>query len=446
MTHVTADSRATSIDSIELSALQFYQPPISEFQTNSATPSVFELLFSQQLASSTSADANSPDDRSDSFDSGDLTRISNISDTNGSRSKSASNDSGSEVTPFVNPLMIALMTAPASQVADSNSSSIGRPPKGDASLGATGTQNSEPSNLSGTNDESNSVDAVVPDGSTSKTEDVPVEEEFSTETYAFNNVVCNQPAYLPFPNSAEPMTDSPSSTSMSEQVKSVSRLETSNQESLVSESSVKAASVAGVLSVNRGSKLSEVESERGIERVNSSNSIVSSVHSYRRSDESIRLNLLVLPPTAYISAGNVSTEESVSDQLAKTIVQHLDEEQGEGPTSVHIRLDQPGLGSVSLHLTIINNVVSIRITTQSPLAKQVIENQMNDLRQSLINGGVTCGQCQVACDSNGQQFSQTDDTLPEAVAPSLPVSSRWARTQPTTIVPSQADGRLNVVA
>ncbi len=157
-------------------------------------------------------------------------------------------------------------------------------------------------------------------------------------------------------------------------------------------------------------------------------------------------SLTTIPPTNSTPVSNVGNHPPISEQLASAVTDHLQEESISGPITVRIRLDRQDLGTVSLHLTINNNIVSIRIVTENPLARQIIDCQMNDLRQTLTEGGVTCGQFQVACDSDGQQSSGQRRPPSSTIAIGPASSSRWSRAAAATTLAATPEGRLNFVA
>ena len=137
----------------------------------------------------------------------------------------------------------------------------------------------------------------------------------------------------------------------------------------------------------------------------------------------------------------------VSDQLATAITSHLGTEPTGGPTTIQIRLDRLELGTVSLHLSITNDVVSIRIVAHDQVVRQIIDSQLDELRQSLSNSGVLCGQCLVACDSSARRFSDPSGPRRSVVAQSATFStSRWARPNSTAPQATPATGQFNFVA
>ncbi|MEK6257843.1 MAG: flagellar hook-length control protein FliK [Planctomycetota bacterium] len=137
---------------------------------------------------------------------------------------------------------------------------------------------------------------------------------------------------------------------------------------------------------------------------------------------------------------------AVSDQLAAAIVERLDVGHDSSPPTFRLRLDPRELGTVEVHLSIVHDVVSIRFVAQDEAARQVIERQLDDLRQSLTNSGVSFGQCHVGCNSDGRQASDQQQAAPPTISRTPPVLSRWSRHQDHEVLVTLPQGRLNVVA
>lgn len=120
---------------------------------------------------------------------------------------------------------------------------------------------------------------------------------------------------------------------------------------------------------------------------------------------------------------SAETAAPVSDPLAAAIVENIDNAQFDGPTTVRIQLDLPDLGPVNLHLSVSDNLVSVRIVTRDQRARQIVEHQINDLRQSLKNNGVECGRFEIECDADGQSFAEQRNAGTAAVpTKAVPVS------------------------
>ena len=107
-------------------------------------------------------------------------------------------------------------------------------------------------------------------------------------------------------------------------------------------------------------------------------------------------------------------------RMTEMIQQRLDRPGESDQSSVVLRLDPPELGRLNVHLSVSNDVVSIRMVASEEAARQVIERQLGDLQQSLTNQGVSFTPCQVDCqgqdqgqNSSGQSpFQQSPDDFP----------------------------------
>ena len=138
----------------------------------------------------------------------------------------------------------------------------------------------------------------------------------------------------------------------------------------------------------------------------------------------------------------------VSHQIAAEITRQVDDGTIGGTTTVQIRLDRPELGTVNLHLSMTNDVVSIRIVTEDPAAMQIINRQMNDLRQSLSDSGIAFNQCQVLCNPGNGQSSDRNPTTNSSRREKevIASASRTSRSVVLSIPNVQPCGRLNYVA
>lgn len=79
----------------------------------------------------------------------------------------------------------------------------------------------------------------------------------------------------------------------------------------------------------------------------------------------------------------------ISEQLAGEIIARAEVSQREGRTDFHVRLDPPELGTVRVHLVAVEQTVSARIVASDETARQVLEQQVHALRQTLTEAGVT---------------------------------------------------------
>ena len=129
------------------------------------------------------------------------------------------------------------------------------------------------------------------------------------------------------------------------------------------------------------------------------------------------------------------------------IVMNRREGQQDDKSSVVLRLDPPELGRVNVHVSMSNDVVSIRMVAAGDMARQAIERQLNDLQASLTNQGVTFSQCQVECDPRGQSFDRPAKPQSANDYESLPYSGRRSGGLATAIATrSAALSRLDYVA
>jgi len=102
------------------------------------------------------------------------------------------------------------------------------------------------------------------------------------------------------------------------------------------------------------------------------------------------LDLAQAPRILATSPGSRSTESApaILDQLSGAIVARAELLSREDRTDFHLRLEPPELGTVRVHLSATEHGVSLRLTVQEETARQLIESQLESLRQRLANAGV----------------------------------------------------------
>ncbi|MFO1045638.1 MAG: flagellar hook-length control protein FliK [Planctomycetaceae bacterium] len=116
-------------------------------------------------------------------------------------------------------------------------------------------------------------------------------------------------------------------------------------------------------------------------------------------------------PTALATAGQSDSGsapvsmESFVHRMTELVQQRIDGASDADKSSVVLRLDPPELGRLNVHLSISNDVVSIRMVATDEAARQVIERQLGNLHQSLDSQGLAFTPCQVECQSQGQNSS-----------------------------------------
>jgi len=105
-------------------------------------------------------------------------------------------------------------------------------------------------------------------------------------------------------------------------------------------------------------------------------------------------------------AENPKAEAAVADQVAGSILARAELVQREGSTEFHLRLEPPELGSVHIHLTATDQGISARLVVHESSARQLIQSQLESLRQRLQDGGIALGQFDVTGRGGGQAGSQ----------------------------------------
>lgn len=114
----------------------------------------------------------------------------------------------------------------------------------------------------------------------------------------------------------------------------------------------------------------------------------------------------------------------ISEQLTRAFVAQAEVVQREGRTDFHLRLDPPQLGSVRIHLTAMDHIVSARVVAAQEGTRQLLEGQAHHLRQGLAAAGLSLGSFDVTRDGGGSHSRQP----PAEPTPSLPFAVSTPRT------------------
>jgi flagellar hook-length control protein FliK len=132
----------------------------------------------------------------------------------------------------------------------------------------------------------------------------------------------------------------------------------------------------------------------------------------------------------------------VAAQVAGEILSRAEVTTRDGQTHFHMQLNPPDLGSVRIHLTASEQGITARLFVHEESARQLLQSQLESLRQRLANAGVTLGKCDVSRDGSD---SQTPQQQRPARAVTGPVDSASAQAQETQSTLSSGAGRINVL-
>jgi len=98
-------------------------------------------------------------------------------------------------------------------------------------------------------------------------------------------------------------------------------------------------------------------------------------------------------------------QPDVMSQLVEKAVLNLKN----GQTSMRIRLKPEALGHLRMHITTENNQVMIKILTENPLVKEIIETNVNQLRAELQNQGLEIDKFDVSVDQGSNKNDGTEN-------------------------------------
>jgi flagellar hook-length control protein FliK len=105
----------------------------------------------------------------------------------------------------------------------------------------------------------------------------------------------------------------------------------------------------------------------------------------------------------------------VSDQLAGEIMARAQWSSHNGQTEFRVRLDPPELGTVRVHLTVNDQTITAKVVVASDATRQLIESQVDHLRQTLADAGVSLGRFDVSRDGGGAWHGTGHPQQPEPI-------------------------------
>jgi hypothetical protein len=134
---------------------------------------------------------------------------------------------------------------------------------------------------------------------------------------------------------------------------------------------------------------------------------------------------------------------AMAEQVAAAIQAQAGGMQPGTQTILHLHLEPPQLGPVSIHLMAMVQGVSARLTVQGETARHLVESEILVLRQRLQDGGVTLGRLNVATENGGSRGQQHWEQ-PEPVF----TGATGRAPQPGPVQEQAADptARINVIA
>lgn len=115
--------------------------------------------------------------------------------------------------------------------------------------------------------------------------------------------------------------------------------------------------------------------------------------------------------SAHLSHGSQATESlphrdhttlsQLPQRLSEIVTARMEQPHSADQSSVVLRLDPPELGRVTVHVSMANDVVSIRLVASDDGSKQTLESHLSDLQQSLTDQGISLNHCQVEYNAGG---------------------------------------------
>ncbi|HLJ94252.1 MAG TPA: flagellar hook-length control protein FliK [Gemmataceae bacterium] len=108
-----------------------------------------------------------------------------------------------------------------------------------------------------------------------------------------------------------------------------------------------------------------------------------------------------------------------ADQVAESIVARSEFVVREGHAEFHLHLEPPELGTVRIHLTATDTGISARLFVHEPGARQLLQSQLESLRQRLQQEGIAVGRFDVADNDAGSRNSRQDGSDASGGSPGL---------------------------
>jgi flagellar hook-length control protein FliK len=134
-----------------------------------------------------------------------------------------------------------------------------------------------------------------------------------------------------------------------------------------------------------------------------------------------------VPVATLAGAEAAGAAASVAEQIGHAIQTRLESAPDEGRIDFHMSLEPPELGQVRVQLTLTNQTLSARLVAQDDATRQLIQSQMDSLRQRLQETGFGLGQIDVG--GGGSRGGQRQAPLPPSPTSPAPARRRvrWPR-------------------
>jgi flagellar hook-length control protein FliK len=106
------------------------------------------------------------------------------------------------------------------------------------------------------------------------------------------------------------------------------------------------------------------------------------------------------PALASQPGGAVQQVQPV-EQVGRAILAHAEVATAEGRIDFHLRVEPPELGQVRVQLTLTDHALTARLVVHDAGARQLIQSQIESLRQRLQEAGLSVGQFDVSAGGGG---------------------------------------------
>lgn len=170
----------------------------------------------------------------------------------------------------------------------------------------------------------------------------------------------------------------------------------------------------------------------------------------KESSVPVRFASLMLPAETHTAAVVHDAQPlhggtDVSGQIASGIIARAQITTREGQTDFRLRLEPPELGTIRVHLSATDQGISARLVVHEEVAHQLIESQLESLRQRLTNAGISLGSFDVSQGGTGSRDAQKQHDPGSVVAPLDPSPNRPKATPSSPVLARGSTSTIDLI-
>ena len=119
--------------------------------------------------------------------------------------------------------------------------------------------------------------------------------------------------------------------------------------------------------------------------------------------EFINGKVFVVETQQPLSDDAVVKVQEIQEYLLKQVGQKIQLTQADGTSRIQLQLEPQELGKLTLRLVSQNGQVSLKIFAQSSMTKELVEQNILNLKQNFENQGIKCAEIEVSIGNGGDQ-------------------------------------------